>query len=63
MTGVLAGISIGVYLLLKNIYRIDPRRVKGQSASVFHKLAFGIVVFIAALIVALIRSAISGRRY
>ena len=60
MTGVLAGISIGVYLVLKNIYRIDPRRVKGQSATVFHKLAFGIVVFIAALSVLIIRSVQNG---
>lgn len=45
----LGGVSLLVYLLLTNLHRIDPKR-KGTSPSpTFNKLAFGLVVFFAAL--------------
>lgn len=56
-TGILAVVSIGVYFLLNNLYRIDPKQKGRQSASAFNKLAVGIVVFIAALNFIIILSA------
>ena len=47
--GVVAAVSILTYFLLKNIHRIDPKRRGVQQSGTFHKLAFGLVVFIAAI--------------
>jgi uncharacterized membrane protein len=49
VTGFMAAISIGMYFLLRNLHRIDPKRRNAEGSSVFHKLAFGMVVFLAAL--------------
>ena len=46
---IMAGVSMFVYFLLKNINRFDPKRKDAPPPSSFHKLAFGLVVFMAAL--------------
>jgi len=48
-TGVMILVSIGVYFLLRNIQKLDPKRRNAEQASVFHKLAFGIAFFVTAL--------------
>lgn len=55
--GIIAGLSVGVYFLLKNLHRIDPKRNDAAQASTFHKLGAGLVVFMAALNFLIIRSA------
>ena len=57
VTGILAIVSIGVYFLLNNLYRIDPKQKGKPRLSIFNKLAAGIVVFISALNFIIILSA------
>ncbi len=45
----LSGISGGVYLLLKNLHRIDPKKTAGQSPQLLNKIAVAQLVFICAL--------------
>ena len=49
LASIMAGVSMFVYFLLKNINRFDPKRKDAPPPSSFHKLAFGLVVFMAAL--------------
>lgn len=56
-TGALALISIGVYFLLNNLNRLDPKRRDAASSPTFRKLAVGLVVFMAALNVIILLSA------
>ena len=55
----LMGISALVYLLLKFLPVIDPKKQVKQDESTFQKLAFGLVVFLAALSIVIIYSALS----
>jgi uncharacterized membrane protein len=49
MTFILIGISALVYLLLTNIYRIDPKKYASENKSRLKKLGLGLVVFMSAL--------------
>ncbi|RYZ58339.1 MAG: DUF1648 domain-containing protein [Chitinophagaceae bacterium] len=49
VTLLLAGVSVFVYGLLTNIHRFDPKRKAIGGSATFNKLAFGLVVFMAAL--------------
>jgi uncharacterized membrane protein len=55
ITGLIAGVSVLVYLLLQNIHRFDPKR-KNPSAT-FSKLGFGMVIFFAAVSMVMIYTA------
>lgn len=55
--GLILGISILVYLLLINIHKIDPKRVKAGKAQVFDVVAIGTVLFLAALSIIVIQGA------
>lgn len=57
ITGLLAVVSIGLYFLLNNLHRIDPKRKGSQPSPTFSKLATGLVVFLAALNTIIIASA------
>ena len=57
VTLTMAGLSVGVYFLLNNLHRIDPKRKGTQTPHTFNKLAAGLVVFIAALTIIIIESA------
>lgn len=48
-TAILGLVSVGVYFLLVNLHRIDPKRKGNPQAGTFQRLAFGLVVFLAAL--------------
>ena len=52
-----AAASVLVYLLLTNIHRFDPKRKHNPSSQTFNKLAFGMVIFLAALNCVIIASA------
>lgn len=59
-TGILAAVSIGVYFLLRNLYRIDPKRAGITPSETFKKLAIGLVLFMTALNFLLIVSSVKG---
>lgn len=56
VTILLAAVSVLVYGLLTNIRRFDPRRKMSGGSTTFNRLAFGLVVFMAALNVVMIAS-------
>jgi uncharacterized membrane protein len=56
----MAGVSAGVYLLIKNLPKIDPKKAAGQSPEVYHKIAFALVVFLSAISLAIVYSSVSG---
>ena len=45
LSGIIAAVSAGVYFLLANIQKIDPRRRNSPQSGVYLKLAFGMLVF------------------
>lgn len=58
LTLVLAFVSVGLYFLLTNLYRFDPKQKGTGSATLtFTRLATGLVVFLAALNTIIILSA------
>jgi uncharacterized membrane protein len=48
-SGFLAGVSLLVFLLLKNINRIDPKRIADSSTASFARLGLVLTCFLAAL--------------
>ena len=50
MAFILTAVNGGVYLLLNNIYRIDPKRGAGENRSRLQKIGFAVSVFVAAMI-------------
>lgn len=53
---ILSAVSIFVYLLLKVLPAIDPKRKVRYSVGVFKKLGFGLIVFMVALNIAIMYS-------
>ncbi|HEV8285593.1 MAG TPA: SdpI family protein [Chitinophagaceae bacterium] len=58
MTLVLTVVNVLVYLLLPQVYRIDPKRYASENKSRLHRIAFAVSVFIAAVLCLLIYSSI-----
>jgi immunity protein, SdpI family len=46
---VMVGVNIGMYLLLTNIWRIDPKKYAAENKGRLQKIAFALVVFLAAI--------------
>lgn len=57
---VLPAISIFVYYLLANIYRIDPKKYAAENKDRLKRIGFAIVLFFSALTCLIIHSATSG---
>ncbi len=53
-------VSAGIYLLITNLPKIDPKKTAGQSPELYHKIAVVIVVFLCALNIVIIYSTVSG---
>lgn len=60
MAVILMIMSVVVYLILTNIYRIDPKKHAAENRTRLHRLAFGVVVFISALLCMIIYSSANG---
>jgi len=45
---IMAVVSIGMYLLLTNVWRIDPKKYAAENKGRLQKIAFAVVVFMAA---------------
>lgn len=56
---ILSGVNLGTYLLISNIHKIDPKRVKAEQSAIFNKLAIGVSLFLTALSIIIILSGIS----
>jgi uncharacterized membrane protein len=56
---ILSGVNLGTYLLISNIHKIDPKRVKAEQSATFNKLAIGVSLFLTALNIIIILSGIS----
>lgn len=57
--GVMTGAAIIVYLLITNIYRIDPKRYAAENKDRLQRFAFVTVVFLSAMMCLIIYSASS----
>ncbi len=60
MTGILFLLSVGVYYLLANINRIDPKRYAMENTSRFRKIGFAVAVFMSGLTCFIIYSSKNG---
>ena len=60
MVLVLTLINAVIYLLLPEVYRIDPKRYAAENKSRLHRMAFAVSVFIAAVVCLIIYSSIHG---
>lgn len=47
--GIMLIVSIGVYLLLTNAYRIDPKKYAAENKDRLQKIAFSVVAFLCAI--------------
>ncbi|HLK30211.1 MAG TPA: SdpI family protein [Puia sp.] len=56
----LSGLATGVYFLIKNIYRIDPKRTAKLSVAIFQRISVGLVVFLSAVNILVVYSTITG---
>ena len=53
-------VSAGVYLLIANLPKIDPKKTAGQSPELYQKIAVVIIIFLCALNIVMVYSAVSG---
>jgi uncharacterized membrane protein len=60
LTAILIGMNLLVYLVLTNIYRIDPKRYAVDNKERLHRIAFAVVVFMSAILFAIIYSSRTG---
>jgi uncharacterized membrane protein len=56
----MAAVSAGVYLLISNLPKIDPKKAAGQSPEVYHKIAMAIVIFLCAITIVIVYSSVNG---
>lgn len=57
---ILSAVTIGIYFLITNLPRIDPKKTAGYSAATFKKLSLTLVVFLSALQLFIINATVSG---
>jgi uncharacterized membrane protein len=60
VTGILFVVSLGVYYLMANIHRIDPKRYAQDNTNRFRKIGFAVTAFMSALTCFIIYSSING---
>jgi len=60
MTLILTAVNMLVYLLLPQVYRIDPKRYAAENKTRLHRIAFAVSIFLAAVLCLLIYSGIHG---
>lgn len=56
----MALVALGVYLLIKNIHKIDPKKSAKFSADSMNKIAVAIVIFFTGLNILIVYSAVKG---
>ena len=58
MTIILTAVNVVIYLLLPQVYRIDPKRYAQENKSRLHRIAFAVSVFISAVLCLLIYTSV-----
>ena len=58
LTAIITGINVLIFLLLPQVYRIDPKRYAAENKSRLHRIAFAVCVFLSAVLLLLIYSSI-----
>lgn len=56
VAAILIAVNLLVYLLLTNIYRIDPKKHAAENKARFQRIAFAIVLFVSAMLFIIISS-------
>jgi uncharacterized membrane protein len=56
----LSALSAGMYLLIKNLPKIDPKKTAGQSPELYNKIAIILVIFLCALNIAIVYASVNG---
>ncbi len=56
----LSAVAAGIYLLIRFLPRIDPKKTARYSAGTFKKLSFALIVFFSALQLFVIKASVSG---
>jgi uncharacterized membrane protein len=56
----MSAVSAGVYLLIKNLPKIDPKKTAGQSPEMYHKIALVLVVFLCAISLMIVYAGVHG---
>jgi uncharacterized membrane protein len=59
LTAILSVVTAGIYLLIRFLPKIDPKKMARYSGDAFKKIAFALVIFLSALQLFMIHSAIS----
>lgn len=59
LIGFMCALNMGMYLLLVNIEKIDPKRATADRAAVFNKIATGMTIFLTALNIVIIISGLN----
>lgn len=57
---ILAGVSVGVFILVLNLPKIDPKKTAKLSAGVFQKIGIAVVVLFAGINIAIIYATVNG---
>jgi uncharacterized membrane protein len=57
---ILTVVNVGIYFLLRNIYRIDPKKYAAENKGRFQRIAFAVSVFMAAVLCLIIYSSTHG---
>ena len=60
LIGFLAVLGISIYLLLANVYKIDPKKRAAENKGLLHNIGFAVAVFMAALSCIIIHTAVAG---
>lgn len=59
LIGFISAISVGLYLLLTNIHKIDPKKAANQSKETMQKIAFAVVLLLSAITVIIVYSVVN----
>jgi uncharacterized membrane protein len=59
-SGMLAAVSVGLFVLVLNLPKIDPKKTAKLSAQVFQKIGIAVVVLLAGINIAVIYSTVHG---
>jgi uncharacterized membrane protein len=60
LISLLTVLNAGIYLLLTNMYRIDPKKKAADNKGRFQRIGFGVSVFMAAVLCFVIYSSVNG---
>lgn len=60
ITLLLSVISAGMYLLIKNLPKIDPKKTAGQTPELYHKIAVILVIFLCAINIIVVYASVNG---